>query len=169
MMIGRQFLALAVPLALLVDEGSRFRDNPVRWRVLLAEDNLINQRLETRLLQRQGCQVDIATNGREAVKKALALKYDLIFMDCQMPEMDGLESATAIRSLRLKTPIVALTANAMPGDRARCMTAGMDDYISKPVKVTELRRVLDRWASVASTPLPRSGNSLIHSSTESNP
>jgi CheY-like chemotaxis protein len=124
----------------------------VRWRVLLAEDNLINQRLETRLLQREGCQVDVATNGREAVKKAIAFNYDLIFMDCQMPEMDGLESAAAIRSLRVKTPIVALTANAMPGDRARCMTAGMDDYISKPVKVAELRRVLDRWA--IATPMP---------------
>jgi two-component system, sensor histidine kinase and response regulator len=89
------------------------------------------------------------------VKKAIAFNYDLIFMDCQMPEMDGLESAAAIRSLGFETPIVALTANAMPGDRARCMTAGMDDYISKPVRVAELRRVLDRWASVASTPLPQ--------------
>jgi signal transduction histidine kinase/DNA-binding response OmpR family regulator len=139
----------AVSLAPLVDGGPAFRDHPVRWRVLLAEDNLINQRLETRLLQREGCQVDIAMNGGEAVKKAIAFNYDLIFMDCQMPEMDGLESAAAIRSLRLETPIVALTANAMPGDRARCMAAGMNDYISKPVKVTELRRVLDRWASVA--------------------
>ncbi len=133
-----------VASAPLLDEGT-----PVRWRVLLAEDNLINQRLETRLLQREGCQVDIATNGREAVKKALAFSYDLIFMDCQMPEMDGLESAATIRSMHLTTPIVALTANAMPGDRARCLTAGMDDYISKPVKVAELRRVLDRWASAA--------------------
>jgi CheY-like chemotaxis protein len=66
-----------------------------------------------------------------------------------MPEMDGLESAATIRSMHLTTPIVALTANAMPGDRARCLTAGMDDYISKPVKVAELRRVLDRWASAA--------------------
>jgi signal transduction histidine kinase/CheY-like chemotaxis protein len=144
--------AVMVPLAPLIDEGTGFRGNPVRWRVLLAEDNLINQRLETRLLQREGCQVDVATNGREAVKKAIAFNYDLIFMDCQMPEMDGLESAAAIRSLRVKTPIVALTANAMPGDRARCMTAGMDDYISKPVKVAELRRVLDRWA--IATPMP---------------
>jgi signal transduction histidine kinase/DNA-binding response OmpR family regulator len=146
--------AATVPLAPLIDEGADFRDNPVCWRVLLAEDNLINQRLETRLLQREGCQVDIATNGREAVKKTIAFNYDLIFMDCQMPEMDGLESAAAIRSLGFETPIVALTANAMPGDRARCLAAGMDDYISKPVKVDELRRVLDRWASVASAPLP---------------
>jgi signal transduction histidine kinase/CheY-like chemotaxis protein len=154
---GRVSEAATVSLAPLVEGGSGFRDHPVRWRVLLAEDNLINQRLETRLLQREGCQVDIAVNGGEAVKKAIAFNYDVIFMDCQMPEMDGLESAAAIRSLRLETPIVALTANAMPGDRARCMAAGMNDYISKPVKVTELRRVLDRWASVG--PI-RTGNPL---------
>ncbi len=149
--------AATVSLAPLV-EGPGFRDHPVRWRVLLAEDNLINQRLETRLLQREGCQVDIAMNGGEAVKKAIAFHYDVIFMDCQMPEMDGLETAAALRSLRLETPIVALTANAMPGDRARCMAAGMNDYISKPVKVTELRGVLERWASVRAmqtgNPLP---------------
>jgi signal transduction histidine kinase/DNA-binding response OmpR family regulator len=132
-----------------LEEATGFREDPVRWRVLLAEDNVVNQRLETRLLQKEGCQVDLAINGLEAVKKASAFSYDLIFMDCQMPEMDGLESAAAIRSLHLKTPIVALTANAMPGDRARCLTAGMDDYISKPVKVAELKRVLELWASDA--------------------
>ena len=135
-------------------EAAGFGDHPVRWRVLLAEDNLVNQRLGTRLLQREGCQVDVAANGREALTKAIAFSYDLIFMDCQMPEMDGFESAAAMRALRLKTPIVALTANAMPGDPGRCTSAGMDDYISKPIKVSELRRVLDRWVAVARTPLP---------------
>jgi len=130
-------------------EAARVLDNPVRWHVLLAEDNVVNQRLETRLLQKAGCRVDLAINGREAVKKALAFSYDLIFMDCQMPEMDGFESAAAIRASPLKTPIVALTANAMAGDRELCMTAGMDDFISKPVKASELKRVLDRWVCVA--------------------
>jgi CheY-like chemotaxis protein len=143
-----------VTFAPLLEEDIGVRDNPVRWHVLLAEDNHINQRLETRLLQKEGCRVDIAANGREAVEKAIASNYDLIFMDCQMPEMDGFESAAAIRALCLHMPIVALTANAMPGDRERCMIAGMDDYISKPFKVTELKRVLDRW--VTNTQLPNS-------------
>jgi signal transduction histidine kinase/CheY-like chemotaxis protein len=137
-----------------IEETSGLQNNPVRCHVLLAEDNLVNQRLAIRLLQQAGCRVDLATDGREAVKKALAFSYDLIFMDCQMPEMDGFESAAAIRASHSKPPIIALTANAMLGDRERCITAGMDDYVSKPVKVSELKRVLDRWAPVASTPIP---------------
>ncbi len=132
------------------------RCDPVFCHVLLAEDNPINQRLETVLLQKAGCRVDLAADGREALEKALAFNYDLIFMDCQMPEMDGFESAAGIRASRPNPPIVALTANAMAGDRERCLAAGMDDYISKPIKASELKRVLDRWVSAASAPLPRS-------------
>jgi PAS domain S-box-containing protein len=130
----------------------------VRARVLVAEDNIVNQRVAVRMLEKLGCRADVAANGKEAVEMLSLLPYDLVFMDCQMPEMDGLEATEAIRRQEAKppgesggaqpggrTPICAMTANTMQGDREKCLEAGMDDYIGKPVKPQDLEAVLNRW------------------------
>lgn len=117
-------------------------------RVLLVDDTPVNRRLAGKMLEKLGLVVDIAVNGREAVDKSAELSYDLIFMDCQMPEMDGFEATTRIRSREAgsaHTPIIAMTASAMPEDRKRCIDVGMDDYISKPVRQDTLRSTVSRW------------------------
>ena len=117
-----------------------------RMRVLVAEDNVVNQRVAVRMLEKQGCRVDVAANGVEALEMLKALPYDLIFMDCQMPEMDGFEATAEIRRREKLSghhvPIIAITANAMQGDRERCLEAGMDGYIAKPIEPEELRKAL---------------------------
>ena len=121
----------------------------MRARVLVAEDNLVNQRVAARTLEKFGCRVDVVTNGLEAVEAAGRIAYHCIFMDCQMPEMDGYEAVTEIRRHEAQTgahvPIIAMTANAMEGDRDRCLAAGMDDYVAKPVQPRTLRATLERW------------------------
>ena len=115
--------------------------------VLLAEDNLVNQEVGVELLRSAGLQVDVAANGLEAVSMAQARAYDLVLMDIQMPELDGLQAARAMRaiaSLR-RTPIVAMTANAFGEDRAACLAAGMDDHVAKPVDPEALYATLLRW------------------------
>jgi two-component system sensor histidine kinase/response regulator len=118
-------------------------------RVLLAEDNVVNQKLAVRLLERHGCRVDTVANGREAVETLRRITYDLVFMDCQMPVMDGYTATAAIRAFEARSgthmPIIAMTANAMPGDRERCLDAGMDDYVTKPLKDEVLLEVVQRW------------------------
>lgn len=118
-------------------------------RILLVEDNQVNQKVAIRLLQRLGYQCDLAHNGREAVKALKASKYDVVLMDCQMPEMDGFEATEAIRKREAKegahTPIIAMTAMAMRGDADVCKEAGMDDYIPKPIKREQLRETLERY------------------------
>ncbi len=119
------------------------------WLVLVAEDNLVNQKVVMRLLQKYNCSVDLAPNGREAVHMVQQKQYDLILMDCQMPELDGFEATAAIRLLqagtRQQTPIVALTANAFAEDKARCLAVGMNDYITKPITKMRLEEALTRW------------------------
>ncbi len=121
---------------------------PGRLRVLVAEDNEVNQLLARRLLEREGHTVDCVASGDAAVEACRGGAYDLVLMDMQMPEMDGLEATRAIRATEALTgdhvPIVAMTANALPGDRERCLAAGMDGYVAKPIKVKELFGTIDR-------------------------
>ena len=117
-------------------------------RVLLAEDNATNQIVGAMILRNLGCQVDVAANGREAMEMVDAFLYDIVFMDCEMPGMDGFEATTAIRrrpDSKARLPIIAVTAQAMQGDQERCLLAGMDDYISKPVKLEDFAAALKRW------------------------
>jgi CheY-like chemotaxis protein len=118
-------------------------------RVLLVEDNAINQRVATRLLQRFGLQPEIVTNGREALEALDRTRYDLILMDLQMPVMDGLAASAEIRRREASTgthvPIVALTANVLPEDRRACLDAGMDDHVAKPIRLGDIRRIIERW------------------------
>jgi signal transduction histidine kinase/DNA-binding response OmpR family regulator len=128
-----------------------------RLRVLVAEDTPVNQRVVIRMLETAGCRADAVGNGREAVEAVARLPYDLVFMDCQMPEMDGLEATRIIRAAEgenggRRVPIVALTANALQGDRERCLAAGMDDYLAKPVTKEAFVAALRRWGGEAPAP-----------------
>jgi len=132
--------------------STRTRTLPVsgsRGRALVVEDNAINQEMARAMLDMLGFDVVTASNGREGVAAAAA-NEDLvvILMDCQMPIMDGLAAARTIRSVEgngRRVPIIALTGNAMPGDREACVAAGMDDYLAKPFSLSALRSILDRW------------------------
>jgi two-component system sensor histidine kinase/response regulator len=116
-------------------------------RVLVAEDNAVNQLLVRRMFEKLGIRIDLAANGREAVQMATDFEYDIIFMDCSMPELDGYEATAVLRERgrRRHIPIVAITANAMSEDRARCLEAGMDDHLTKPVRIEDIRSALKRW------------------------
>ncbi len=118
-------------------------------RILLAEDNVVNQKLALRLLQQLGYRADLATNGVKAIEAVERHLYDVVLMDVQMPEMDGLEAARRITT-RWSPParlrIVAMTANAMQGDREMCLAAGMDDYVTKPIRVNQLVEALNHVA-----------------------
>ncbi len=126
-------------------QGQRFTG-----RVLVVEDNVINQRVASLMLGRLGCRVDVAADGLEAVTMVAQIPYDLVFMDCQMPEMDGFQAARVIRQRErdgVHMPIAAMTAHALPEDRRRCLDSGMDEYLSKPVQFGELVRVVAKYLS----------------------
>ena len=113
--------------------------------ILVAEDYPVNQELMQEMLELMGCQVDIACNGTIAVEKQKSHHYDAIFMDVQMPEKDGYTATREIRQQEKKrTPIIALTASALPEDKEKCLEAGMDDYISKPVDLDQIQRILQK-------------------------
>ena len=120
------------------------------YRILLVEDNFINQQVATTMIEKYGCRVTPAGNGKEAVDIVKNQDFDLIFMDCQMPEMDGYEATQTIRNYERDgdidhTNIIALTANAMKGDKEKCMASGMDDYMSKPIRQEDMEDKLQRW------------------------
>jgi signal transduction histidine kinase/CheY-like chemotaxis protein len=127
--------------------------------VLLVEDNPVNQLVARRLLERLGCRVDVVGDGREAVAAAQEHRYALILMDCHMPNMDGFDATKAIREREAgapRTPIIALTANAIDGDRERCLAAGMDDYLAKPLRLDQLVAQLGQWITTAAPETPSS-------------
>ncbi|HWZ03806.1 MAG TPA: response regulator, partial [Mucilaginibacter sp.] len=114
--------------------------------ILIAEDNVINQKLASRILTKMGYDPDIAVNGHDALNAMTAKKYDMVLMDVQMPEMDGLEATRFIReNMEYQPIIIAMTANAMPEDKEICLKTGMDDYLSKPMKISDIMDILERW------------------------
>lgn len=122
--------------------------NPYPIKILLAEDNPVNQKLATKILEKMGYKVDISNNGLECLEAVKKVKYDLIFMDIQMPEMDGFEATkflVANYKVDERPKIIALTANAMPGDKEKCLEIGMDDYLPKPISIKALNEVIIKW------------------------
>jgi len=156
---GSEF-SFRVPLETAAPVDAKLRNNPTSefvlsaaeaaaTRVLLVEDNRVNVIVAKSLLKKLGLKPDVAVNGEEAVQMATEDTFDLILMDCQMPVMDGYEATRQLRRLGVGTPIVALTANAMPGDREKCLAAGMDDYITKPLKQDQLVTALNKGLAAA--------------------
>jgi signal transduction histidine kinase/DNA-binding response OmpR family regulator len=138
-----------VPIA---RNGSPGRDRTENLKVLVAEDNLVNQKLLGHLLTKCGCKFALTSNGLEALDAIAKDRFDLILMDVQMPLMDGFEATSKIRDLEAKaerrTPIIAITAHAMEGDRDRCLESGMDDYLTKPVKADALVAMIKKWSKI---------------------
>ena len=150
-------LAAAVAPAtttVIVNEGRRTAPEPnAVVRVLLAEDDAVNAKLARRLLEKLGAEVTWVEDGRHAIEACRSGAFDLVLMDVQMPMLDGFQATAAIRELearegRPRVPIIALTAHAMDGYREKCLTAGMDDYLTKPLKAADLAATVNRWQPV---------------------
>lgn len=130
------------------------RDPASYLRVLVAEDNHVNQLLATRLLEKRGHRVVMTANGREALEALAKNSYDLVLMDVQMPEMDGIQATTAIREKEkekgdgIRQPVIAVTAHVMKGDQERCQAAGMDGYLSKPIRPQQLDEILEKYMAL---------------------
>jgi CheY-like chemotaxis protein len=142
----------------IVTQYSMREDIKRSIRILLAEDNPVNQRLATLMLTKAGYQVEAAGDGREAVERYTQTpeRFDLILMDIQMPQWDGLQATQFIREKGFSSvPIIAMTANAMQGDRDICLAAGMDDYITKPIKREQVFEMLQKWAFSRSARVPQ--------------
>jgi CheY-like chemotaxis protein len=152
---------IEVPLPIAAESGAAVKPSQRRAPaqhlgasaplVLIADDTPVNQIVAVRALQRCGCRSDIVNDGYEALEAMLTQRYDAILMDCQMPEMDGYETTREIRRREggaRRTPVIAMTAHAMTGDLEKCLVAGMDDYISKPLRHQALAEVLERWIAV---------------------
>lgn len=121
-------------------------------KILVAEDNLINQKIIRIILEKSGLEYEMVNNGQEAVASFESSKYSLVLMDCQMPVMDGIQASSQIRKLEQekksgRCAIVAMTANAMKGDKERCLAAGMDDFLAKPFKSQDLAKMISSWSS----------------------
>ena len=159
----------ALVAELLADEGAEEATPPPAppvltggregTRVLLVEDNLVNQQVATHMLRKMGCEVDLAQQGREALMRLGSASYDLVLMDCQMPEMDGFEATRAIRDrssavLNHDVYVIAMTANAFAEDRARCLGAGMNDFLAKPVSQQALGEMLTKWLGPPRAAMP---------------
>ncbi|MEI8031998.1 MAG: ATP-binding protein [Chlorobiaceae bacterium] len=182
--VGRRELFRNVADALSVDRSAG-QDAPpasrpdagVAWSfsgasILLVEDSVINQTVALSMLSALGCTADLAVNGLEALRALRSKAYDLVFMDCQMPQMDGYEATRQIRRDRTllcspDVPVIAMTANAMKGDREKCLNAGMDDYMAKPLKKSDFKAVLDRHLAGAKGMLPAGSDEYAPSSAGS--
>ena len=146
-----------------VESPSPDRESVVEAQILVAEDNPVNQEVTREYLKNLGCNVEVVANGLEAVAALERTSYDLILMDCQMPEMDGFEATAMLRlkeqqqNQKRRTPVIAVTANAFEGEMERCLESGMDDYISKPFNQDELREILQRWFDQQHSPDDASG------------
>src|SRR5205807_1591488 len=136
-----------LPAGSALRAGAAFPEERPHLQILLAEDNTVNQLLAVRLLQKRGHQVTVAANGRETLEILERQSFDLLLMDIQMPEMDGLTATAAIRAREQQTgahlPIVAMTARAMKGDQEHCLASGMDAYISKPIRADQLFQIVE--------------------------
>jgi CheY-like chemotaxis protein len=135
----------------IITQHSISEDHRKRVRILLAEDNIVNQKIALRILEKKlGYHADVVNNGKEAIKQLERFDYDLVLMDCQMPGMDGYEATSTIRDLnsgvqKHNIPIIAMTANAMKGDREKCLAAGMNDYVAKPINVKKLAETIEHY------------------------
>jgi CheY-like chemotaxis protein len=135
---------------------SEWRVDPGAALILVVEDSPVNRLVAVRVLERRGYHVHVVNDGREALQALATQRYDAVLMDCQMPDIDGYEATRELRrrerGTSLHTPVIAMTAHAMTGDRERCIAAGMDDYVTKPVRSQTLTDVLERWISAEARP-----------------